>query len=387
MKILIIEDEYSLADAISDSLQKENFETKIITNGEDGEDEALTEDERTETKENQNNQGNTINGQNGQQMQGENSQAQGNSQMQGNNNQGNMQMQGMSTDSTTSEMKSMSSSTNMQTASISGTATSGNSSSTSMTSSKTTYNGSNNNYLSSLSITGITLSPDFIKENSTYFATVTDASDLEVNATAEDSDATVKITGNTGIKEGTNKILITVTAENGDIRYYRIFVNYNTKTNSSKVTTSAEVASALEENVDLHTGYYLEEVYVEENQFVSKGENILKYSNGTYLTAPYDCYISSISLPDEGSQITSDNYVKIQSKNALSISVNVSEKNVANVDVGDKATIKIKSLDKEYTGYVTYVSNTASNSKFEVVINFVNDGDIKIGMSSSVTIE
>lgn len=61
--------------------------------------------ERTETKENQNNQGNTINGQNGQQMQGENSQAQGNSQMQGNNNQGNMQMQGMSTDSTTSEMK------------------------------------------------------------------------------------------------------------------------------------------------------------------------------------------------------------------------------------------------------------------------------------------
>lgn len=44
MKILIIEDEYSLADAISDSLQKENFETKIITNGEDGEDEALTEE-------------------------------------------------------------------------------------------------------------------------------------------------------------------------------------------------------------------------------------------------------------------------------------------------------------------------------------------------------
>ena len=42
MKILIIEDEYSLADAIAETLKKENYTTKIVTNGEDGEDEALT---------------------------------------------------------------------------------------------------------------------------------------------------------------------------------------------------------------------------------------------------------------------------------------------------------------------------------------------------------
>lgn len=42
MKILIIEDEYSLADAISETLKKQNFITNIITDGEEGEDEALT---------------------------------------------------------------------------------------------------------------------------------------------------------------------------------------------------------------------------------------------------------------------------------------------------------------------------------------------------------
>ena len=42
MKILIIEDEYSLADAISETLQNEKFQVKIITNGEEGENEALT---------------------------------------------------------------------------------------------------------------------------------------------------------------------------------------------------------------------------------------------------------------------------------------------------------------------------------------------------------
>ena len=43
MKVLIIEDEYSLADAISETLKNDNFNVSIETNGEDGEDEALTE--------------------------------------------------------------------------------------------------------------------------------------------------------------------------------------------------------------------------------------------------------------------------------------------------------------------------------------------------------
>lgn len=43
MKILIIEDEYSLADAIAETLKKENFSCNIVTDGEEGENEALTD--------------------------------------------------------------------------------------------------------------------------------------------------------------------------------------------------------------------------------------------------------------------------------------------------------------------------------------------------------
>ena len=43
MNILIIEDEYSLADAISETLKSEKFNVCIKTDGEDGENEALTE--------------------------------------------------------------------------------------------------------------------------------------------------------------------------------------------------------------------------------------------------------------------------------------------------------------------------------------------------------
>ena len=42
MRILIIEDEYGLADAVSEILKKENFLVDISTDGEEGEIEALT---------------------------------------------------------------------------------------------------------------------------------------------------------------------------------------------------------------------------------------------------------------------------------------------------------------------------------------------------------
>lgn len=88
-----------------------------------------------------------------------------------------------------------------------------------------TYNGTNNNYLKKLKVKGLNLNTTFNKENTTYFVDVTDTSSLKITATAEDSSAKVVITGNDNIKEGTNKILIAVTAENGNVRYYRIFVN------------------------------------------------------------------------------------------------------------------------------------------------------------------
>ena len=85
------------------------------------------------------------------------------------------------------------------------------------------YNGSNNNYLKNLIVKDIELNTSFNKENTTYFIKVTNTSNLKITATAEDSTAKVVITGNDSIKEGTNKILIAVMAENGDTRYYRIF--------------------------------------------------------------------------------------------------------------------------------------------------------------------
>ena len=91
--------------------------------------------------------------------------------------------------------------------------------------SQDTYNGSNNNYLSNLEVEGVELNTSFNKEKGTYFIKTNNTNSLNITATAEDSTAKVCITGNENIQSGSNKILISVTAENGNIRYYRIFVN------------------------------------------------------------------------------------------------------------------------------------------------------------------
>ncbi len=72
------------------------------------------------------------------------------------------------------------------------------------------------------------LNKEFSKENSTYFITVEkDVSSLEIIANADDETSSVCIYGNEEIADGTSKILISVTAENGNVRNYRIYVTKN----------------------------------------------------------------------------------------------------------------------------------------------------------------
>lgn len=155
---------------------------------------------------------------------------------------------------------------------------------------------------------------------------------------------------------------------------------------STTLKTNAEIKSALSENVELHATYYLEEIYVEENQFVEAGENILKYTNGTYLVAPYDCYVTELNLPDLNGKVLNSHYIGVASSNSLMVTMNVDETNIEKVSVGLEATIEVTSIGKTYKGNVTHIASTGNNGKFEVEIEFENDGDVKIGMTGAISI-
>ncbi len=89
---------------------------------------------------------------------------------------------------------------------------------------ETAYNP--NNWLKTLKVDGYSLTPTFdLKKDQTYSLIVNEnAKTINVSATAVSKKAGVSGTGKISLKEGNNEVIITVTAEKGDIREYLINV-------------------------------------------------------------------------------------------------------------------------------------------------------------------
>lgn len=80
-----------------------------------------------------------------------------------------------------------------------------------------------NNYLKSLQVNAEGLSPRFVKTTQNYAITIAEnVNELKITATPESNKSKVYISGNTDLKDGNNTITITVVAENGAKRYYKI---------------------------------------------------------------------------------------------------------------------------------------------------------------------
>ena len=157
------------------------------------------------------------------------------------------------------------------------------------------------------------------------------------------------------------------------------------------ISNSSYIQSALTENKELHATYYFEEIYFEENQYISEGENILKYTNGEYMVAPYNCVITAMSIPNSEEICTNKHYLTLQSTDTLKISLEIGEDELNTIYVGQEARIEVETLDnKNVIGYVTSIDNTAnyssSGSTFGVDVEFPNNGEILLGMSAKCSV-
>lgn len=158
-----------------------------------------------------------------------------------------------------------------------------------------------------------------------------------------------------------------------------------------ELTASGEIDTAKTEQLELNTNRYFEMLCVEEDDTVEEGENILEYTNGTYLVAPYDCVFSSTSVPEAEEKCTSSNYVEIKSLEDLQTTLSISENEIQEVEEGQEVEIILSADEsKTYTGTITKLDSVGTYSNggttFSAVVSFTNDGNAKIGMTVSSTI-
>lgn len=84
---------------------------------------------------------------------------------------------------------------------------------------------SSNNYLASLSVEGMELSPEFDQETNEYRVEASkDVTSVVVQASAQDEKASVSGTGEHSVTAGENTIEVVVTAEDGSTRTYTVVV-------------------------------------------------------------------------------------------------------------------------------------------------------------------
>lgn len=103
---------------------------------------------------------------------------------------------------------------------------------------------SGNTNLSSLDVSGVSLTPAFNSKTTTYNVGEVDysVSSLDINAVAEDSKSVVSINGNS-LDVGANTVSITVKAENGAVNTY--YINVTRKQDPNYVPSSNASLSAI----------------------------------------------------------------------------------------------------------------------------------------------
>ena len=157
------------------------------------------------------------------------------------------------------------------------------------------------------------------------------------------------------------------------------------------LTSSGEVQAKTTEKLELTTSYYFKAICVEDDDTVKEGENLLEYTNGKYLTAPYDLVVVSHDLPEAENKCTSSNYIEVSNLSTLVTTISVNENEINDIEVGQEVAITLTADEsKTYTGKVTKVdavgSYASSGTTFSASIEFENDGYVKLGMSLSCTV-
>lgn len=159
------------------------------------------------------------------------------------------------------------------------------------------------------------------------------------------------------------------------------------QTIENSLSSDSQVNTELDEKLYLRASYYFEELLVDENIYIEEGTDMLKYTNGTYLKAPYDCVLVASDLPVEEEVCKSTHYLEVKSIESLSMDLSISETDINKVSIGAEVQITITASNEVLTGNITQISEVASysssGSTFNAKVSFTNNGNVKLGMSAN----
>ena len=190
------------------------------------------------------------------------------------------------------------------------------------TSDKKTY--SSDNTLSSLSVEGYDITPNFDKDTTEYTLEVDESVEkVKVNAQANDSKATVQGAGEINLTSGENTVEIKVIAENGNEKVYKIVITVKDQ-NPISVSIDGKNYTVVKKNNDVIDK--LE--HYEESSIQIDGQDVVAYVNDK-------SKITLVILKDDENQVAYYVYDAEENTYRLYVEVSVGNLTIYPLDMED----------------------------------------------------
>ena len=134
----------------------------------------------------------------------------------------------------------------------------------------------------------------------------------------------------------------------------------------------------------------VKEVYVSEGDLVSKGDALLRATDGTRIYAAHSGTIETLYAEADDTLQPGSQIARIVDYGTLEVSVDVDEYDIGAVSIGKEGTVYLNALERTIPGVVSEVSRNATReggvSYYEAKLQVDAGSDVRSGMSVEVTI-
>ncbi|HWT74152.1 MAG TPA: HlyD family efflux transporter periplasmic adaptor subunit [Mobilitalea sp.] len=167
-----------------------------------------------------------------------------------------------------------------------------------------------------------------------------------------------------------------VDAKTGDINTYYTFSG-NVETKNRETVLSESVLQ-------------MKDIKVKEGDIVKEGDVLFTTTTDDKIKAKINGEVSKINVEENAQVMAGTSLMEIVDYDNLQISVKVDEYDMAELKVGEEATVSIGAIDKEVNGTIQSISKEGQVVNgvtfFTAVIDLAKDEDVRVGMSAEVKV-
>jgi len=159
---------------------------------------------------------------------------------------------------------------------------------------------------------------------------------------------------------------------------------------SNSMSFSGSIQLQNNETLTADSAAIVRQIYVSEGERVTKGQRLMRLSDGTTLKAGFDGEVNLISVEESDEVASNANLIQIVDFENMQVSMRVDEYSISDLQLGQQCRITITALGDTFDSQIAHINRIASgggNTAYYTVTAEVKvTSNVLPGMAATVTI-